>query len=833
MRLVLKDFQLDAVDDLVQELFKAAREVLRDPGDAQAVGLSSPTGSGKTVMLTASIERLLEGDSESTPLPDAVFLWITDQPQLNEQTRRKMLKDSSVLNEGNIVTIGPAFDQEVFTPGTVNFLNIQKLGKEKDLITKGDKRNYTIWETVTNSITAIPDRFFVVIDEAHRGMNESAQAIAEANTIIQKFIKGSPGEIPRVPLIVGISATLERFNRLVSGTDRILRPIPIPVEAVRASGLLKEVVTLHHPTKDQPADITMLREAVKSWRRFKEAWERYSAEQDETGVRPILVVQVEDAVGARISKTDLEDAVKAIEAELGGLPPSAFAHSFQEGTTQMVAGKEIRYLAPADIDSDPEVQIVFFKTSLNTGWDCPRAEVMMSFRKAVDATSIAQLVGRMVRTPLARHVETSDFLNSVALYLPHYDQPGLNRVIERLTKQDPEIMPPVEFRRGEDQVTVVRSPKVQERVFKAIENLSSYVIPAQRKTSQVKRLMKLARALAKDELEADAEDMALSLLVDVLATEFKRVSRTENFKKLVEERGKVEIRAVDWQVGLDLVEEDSKIVLDVSSEDIDDLFETAGRRVGDEGLHLEWLRIRRNKKVETSIAKLELVSLSIDPDLRKTLDQTAQRKINEWLKKSTKKISLLPENRRQVYDEIWAKAGAPVPRPIFLPKDMIVRKSESLWDRHIYTDEAGKYPADLNKWESAVVERELNSDKNAVWLRNLPRKSWALTIPHRAESGKWTPVYPDLIFVHEKDGELAIDLLDPHTLSFADAPAKAAGLAEHAKKHAEEYNRMELIIMLEDGEVRSIDLTDEAKRDKVLGVNNQQHLADLFDLLGS
>lgn len=164
MRLVLKDFQLDYVDELVDKLRRAAREV-HQSREQQAVGLSSPTGSGKTVMVTAAMERLMEGDADNLALPDAVFLWITDQPQLNEQTRRKMLKDSSVFSEANLVTIGSAFDQETFSPGTVNFINIQKLGRERDLITKGDGRHNTIWETITNSAESFPERFFLIIDE--------------------------------------------------------------------------------------------------------------------------------------------------------------------------------------------------------------------------------------------------------------------------------------------------------------------------------------------------------------------------------------------------------------------------------------------------------------------------------------------------------------------------------------------------------------------------------------------------------------------------------------------------------------------------------------------
>ena len=63
----------------------------------------------------------------------------------------------------------------------------------------------------------------------------------------------------------------------------------------------------------------------------------------------------------------------------------------------------------------------------------------MSFRKAVDQTLIAQLVGRMVRTPLARSVDAAASSSTrVCLYLPYYDEEALDSVIEYLTKPDPE-----------------------------------------------------------------------------------------------------------------------------------------------------------------------------------------------------------------------------------------------------------------------------------------------------------------------------------------------------------------------------------------------------------
>jgi type III restriction enzyme len=461
MKILLKEFQEVNVDKLVRQMRVAARD--SRSGDLQSVALSSPTGSGKTAMLTAAIELLLKGDDDSGPMPDATFLWITDQPELNEQTYRKMLSTSSVLSPETLVVIDATFDRETFKPGGVHFLNTQKIGKEKSLVSSGDKRTYTIWETIENTVAAKPGKFFVIIDEAHRGMQESTRARNEATSIIQKFIKGSTGEIPAMPVIVGISATPKRFHALIEGTERTSRSVNVEPEDVRTSGLLKETITLFRPKQHQPTDMTMLRSAAKSLLTFTKQWADYCAAQGTMCVRPILVVQVQDAGATdEVSKTDMAEAIGVLSEELGSPPSDAFAHAFQEGTKVTIGDRELRYLSPSNIDEDPDVRAVFFKTSLNTGWDCPRAEVMMSFRTAVDATLIAQLVGRMVRTPLARSVVDFPLLNTVSLYLPHYDKKGLDDVISRLSSPDADLMPPVGVRDGDDVVELHRSPGKDE-----------------------------------------------------------------------------------------------------------------------------------------------------------------------------------------------------------------------------------------------------------------------------------------------------------------------------------------------------------------------------------
>ncbi len=58
----------------------------------------------------------------------------------------------------------------------------------------------------------------------------------------------------------------------------------------------------------------------------------------------------------------------------------------------------------------------------------------MSFRSAQDPTHITQLLGRMVRTPLARRIPGNDRLNSVDCLLPHFDRKAVEAVADVLMK---------------------------------------------------------------------------------------------------------------------------------------------------------------------------------------------------------------------------------------------------------------------------------------------------------------------------------------------------------------------------------------------------------------
>ncbi len=124
MRFALKDYQVDAVGDVLRNLADARDDWHRKERPV-AFSLTATTGAGKTVMAAAVIEALFDGDTDYDfeADPTAVVLWFTDDPSLNEQTRFKLIEASDRIVGSRLVVIESTFNQEKLDPGRVYFLN--------------------------------------------------------------------------------------------------------------------------------------------------------------------------------------------------------------------------------------------------------------------------------------------------------------------------------------------------------------------------------------------------------------------------------------------------------------------------------------------------------------------------------------------------------------------------------------------------------------------------------------------------------------------------------------------------------------------------------------
>jgi len=446
MKNELFPFQKAAVRDLRAKAAWAAK-AYRETGTPQILSLQAPTGSGKTVIMAALIESILCGSADEPAdgpareeRPDAIFVWLSDSPELNRQSREKIEAAADRLPPGRTVEIEESgFDLETLEEGRIYFLNTQKLSRSGNLARKREQRRWTIWETLENTARDKADRLHFVIDEAHRGMQGTEAG--RATSIMQRFLKGvheNGAEMRPMPLVVGMSATAERFNRLAEGLPSSVHKTIVTADQVRASGLLKDRIVIGYPEDpSRQDDMAILSAAAGEWMDKCAHWEEYCREQHYRAVNPVFVVQVKAGSKGAVSDTDLDAVVSKIEERTGRrFREGEIVHTFGGTRTLELAGLPVRPIEPSRIAEDRRVQVVLFKENLSTGWDCPRAETMMSFRTANDATYIAQLLGRMVRTPLQNRVKGDETLNEVRLYLPYFDGDTVARVVDELKSSE-------------------------------------------------------------------------------------------------------------------------------------------------------------------------------------------------------------------------------------------------------------------------------------------------------------------------------------------------------------------------------------------------------------
>lgn len=433
MRYDLFDFQQDATNALLDGLRKMRISFEND--ELSTVSFTAPTGAGKTVIAAAAIEALFYGKDQFSGDKKAAVLWLSDSPSLNEQTMKRFDEASDKLNTGTVMeTVGPEFAEayDQLSPRHVYFLNRQLLSS-KGRLTNNIEGGRTFWDILSNTINETDTLLYLFIDEAHRGLGKNTTSDATNKTIYAKLIDGQNGLNPPMPCVVGISATPERFNAAMK--DRKNRewkvPVDVPVSEVRASGLIKDVIELRTPKESADTRHQDLTQACVKLSQTSKLWSDYCADKPIPTVVPLMVVQVED----RVTKETLEKLCMQILRVCPWLNRDCFANVFGEHEDIDTSVAKIPYCPPEDVSEKTEIRVLFAKDAVSTGWDCPRAEVIYSRRKRNDPTYIAQLIGRMIRTPLARRIESVEALNTVTCYLPEYDSATVEAVVDKL-KED-------------------------------------------------------------------------------------------------------------------------------------------------------------------------------------------------------------------------------------------------------------------------------------------------------------------------------------------------------------------------------------------------------------
>ncbi len=412
--IILKPFQEKAVSKLKDNFLMLWKSETRGAN----LILKAPTGSGKTTMI-AQFLRDLTGEPRFTNA-DVAFLWIT-KGSLAQQSKDKLFQYYDGASENKLLDMNDLRDGAL-PRNAVFFINWEKLvsksAENRKLRTDGDTT--TSFDTYIDATHAKGREIVLIIDEEHLAANTVL-----ASDLIQNTIK------PRI--ILGISATPQNAGAMA---------VVVPREDVIESGLLKEKIIFqteedlrkYSGTETNQDEILL----ELAWKKHQELIKHYKDIGEK--INPLVLIQLpnDDKASVETGTSKRDIVVAFLKAK--GVTDDEIAVWLDKDKINLTT----------IVENDSPVSFLLFKQAAATGWDCPRAGVLVMFREIKNATFAIQTVGRILRMPLAKHF-TVPALNLGYLYTNYkrnevvatYDKNGIgeNRPTVYESVRKPEVTP--------------------------------------------------------------------------------------------------------------------------------------------------------------------------------------------------------------------------------------------------------------------------------------------------------------------------------------------------------------------------------------------------------
>lgn len=452
--------------------------------------------------------------------------------------------------------------------------------------------------------------------------------------------------------------------------------------------------------------------------------------------------------------------------------------------------------------------------------------MLVSFRPAKDQTHISQLLGRMVRNPLARRVPGDERLNSVDCILPFFDRTTAGNVAKFLSGAIGELPGGGGKKVLLDGRELQQNPFISSDIWEAWDRVPTETMP-QRGSRPVKRLVALAQALSSDGVRPGS------------LAEVERIMATVLDSLAVRHAGELESAVAEiWTVrGMtisgrrktgkltytEFVERADDRAIRVGFEDAKKAFgadiaqayvnHVAGEDDGDDdGLREAYVKVS---------------ALAIVKKVREKVDREADELAASWFAEHRVAIKELSDERQQVFEEIRAEATEPqrgeLRRPRTRMEDFAVVDEAGqiavapLADRHLMSDESGEFPlSTLNEWEFDVVQAELKRTSCKAWYRNPARAAVdSVSVTYRDATGNWRSMHPDFVFFNDVGGQIRPSIVDPHGHHLEDSLIKLKALTRFASEFGSEFHRIEAVAKI-NGQMRILDMQEERVRAGVL-----------------
>jgi len=407
----MKNFQKKAYDDYRKTLelvdyCQAVKNMYENPVDPEMVmeasgegtksfriQLDAPTGSGKTVMVGHFIKDFHRDY--------AIFVFSPGAGNLQEQTAKRL---SDVMGEMLVSLVDDSTFSQELTVGVANVGNWEKFvtrdkatgGYKNRIVREGDLRGFfdALAELGSKGIPVL-----IVIDEAHHGKGSTVGSIRTFLNDIKEVLGYSP-------LYLEVSATPIMEGRVHS--------IKVPMSAVQKEGIIRKNVRLNGESlleaarkltpeqrASQQIEPFLLDGGVELQKKIDTAYINHEAYEIIDGSKhyyhALIGIQIPNGPAGNEA---MDRTLSYLRDKYGMTRDNDQVLVYLSNDNDKTFKKDL-----LDNISSPDspVKVLIYKQGIATGWDCPRAQILVGFRHITSKIFTKQNLGRYVRTTQQKH----------------------------------------------------------------------------------------------------------------------------------------------------------------------------------------------------------------------------------------------------------------------------------------------------------------------------------------------------------------------------------------------------------------------------------------------
>ena len=374
----LMNFQNKAISQIQAAIENGKTEII----------LKSCTGSGKTIMLTHFMDEYLKCHSKT------VFIWFTPgKGNLEEQSKKKMdsyIHGAQTKLLSDVMTSG-------FCENDCCFINWELLNKNDNVaVRNGEHTNFIEYIQKARDSGL---KFILIIDESH--MNDSKKS-----AVIINYFKSGTNSIP----IIRASATPNGYDQ----NNPKLEFIEVPEKDVISEGLIKKMLIINEgfPVTILTNEITelegenqvsyLLNKALGKQKLLRKKFIEHGEK-----INPLILVQMPNSSDALLE--EVQEWFSSHDITYGNNRLAIWLS--ENGKSKFSRHENLEGIEA----NDAEQEALIFKMAVATGWDCPRAHILVKLRDHEGEKFEIQTFGRIRRMPNAHHYE-DDALDSCYLY---------------------------------------------------------------------------------------------------------------------------------------------------------------------------------------------------------------------------------------------------------------------------------------------------------------------------------------------------------------------------------------------------------------------------------